>query len=548
LQYSPYVNGSLYTYYVYEDCGAPGPPSPLDGAAVPFPVDPLNNNPPVASGVGMGYLPLGGFYTGLTRDDAAGLRYLLQAANINSESPAAGSLLQATTLANPAPLVTSDLSQLVSAAATNDPVTLAGLFTNLVVASSSSYWTNVSTPNVVTYTTNYNGEPFGTPPHVVTVTNGYTYSFSQRFITGFANVITNSFRSNSIAQLVTTTVGRNTANGAPINGPFVTNTSVQTITLTNVPSGDYYLLPPGTCGWNLTQQSVTNVIVTTNLIVASTNSNGASTVQSLITYFTNHIYIAQQVLCTNVVPPTGKYEGIENIKFVGIDHNQYDSLLGQFITPITNNYTMALYSNGVVTIQNFQRVVTTPDFLFSASDYTTIGGVQNLIRRSTPNFNQANILPNLAGPGTIDPATTITYNKSGPVFVNAAPNFLNGPNYGSGFIYGSFDGTTNDPVVYPNGTSIADIQTEVFIQISPATLPTATTGSPYGTTFSVTGGQSPYTWSLATNTPALPNGLTLSSGGVISGTPTQNGVYDFVVQLNDSASHTVRKNYFITIY
>jgi hypothetical protein len=543
LQYSPYINDALYTYTIIEDCTGINPLA----ETVPLPVDPLNDNPPVASGIGDDSLPAGGFYTGLTRDDVAGLRYLLQAANVNTESPAAGSLVQATTVGAESLLTTSNLTSLATAALTNDPVTLVGLFPGLVVANSTFYFTNIVSPNIITYTTNIIGAPVGTPPKVVTVTNGFTQTAATNFITTFANVVTNSFQSNSVVTLATTTVGLKT--GSTIGSPFVTNTTTKTIVLTNVPSGDFYVIPAGTCGFNILQKFQTNVFATTNLIVSSTNSSGASTTQIAITRFTNHVYVVQQVLCPFVAPTAAKYEGIENIKFVGIDYNQYDSLLGQFYVPITNNYTMSLYNstNGVVTIQNFQRVVTTPDFLFSATDQTSANGVQFEGSRTAPNFNQANILKGLAGPGTIDPSTTITFNKSGPVFVNENPTFLNGSNLGSGFIYGSFDGTTNDPVVYPNGTSIADLETEVFIQISPSTLPVATTGSPYSATFSVTGGQAPYTWSLATNSAVLPAGLTLSSTGVLSGTPTQNGVYDFVVQLNDSAEHIVRVNYFITI-
>jgi len=44
--------------------------------------------------------------------------------------------------------------------------------------------------------------------------------------------------------------------------------------------------------------------------------------------------------------------------------------------------------------------------------------------------------------------------------------------------------------------------------------------------------------------------LTLSSGGVISGTPTQTGTFDFVVQVTDSSYPTplsVQINYSLTV-
>jgi hypothetical protein len=75
----------------------------------------------------------------------------------------------------------------------------------------------------------------------------------------------------------------------------------------------------------------------------------------------------------------------------------------------------------------------------------------------------------------------------------------------------------------------------------------------YPVVFSVTGGQPPYTWSLAPGSPSLPLGLTLSQTndvtGIISGTPTNNpsGVHDFTIQLQDAGARTVLLNYFITI-
>src|SRR5204862_8286380 len=50
------------------------------------------------------------------------------------------------------------------------------------------------------------------------------------------------------------------------------------------------------------------------------------------------------------------------------------------------------------------------------------------------------------------------------------------------------------------------------------------------------GGTTPYTWSLASGT--LPTGLTLSSSGAISGTPTGTGTSNFTVKVTDANSNT----------
>ena len=69
--------------------------------------------------------------------------------------------------------------------------------------------------------------------------------------------------------------------------------------------------------------------------------------------------------------------------------------------------------------------------------------------------------------------------------------------------------------------------------ITTTSLPPATLGSPYSATLAVTGGTSPYTWSISAG--QFPPGLTLSStAGVISGTPSSIGSYSFTAMVTDS--------------
>jgi hypothetical protein len=70
------------------------------------------------------------------------------------------------------------------------------------------------------------------------------------------------------------------------------------------------------------------------------------------------------------------------------------------------------------------------------------------------------------------------------------------------------------------------------LAVKPITLSSATTGSAYSATLSATGGIPAYTWSVASG--ALPTGLTLSSSGAISGTPTATGTFSFTAQVKDS--------------
>ena len=74
------------------------------------------------------------------------------------------------------------------------------------------------------------------------------------------------------------------------------------------------------------------------------------------------------------------------------------------------------------------------------------------------------------------------------------------------------------------------------IAIAPASLPSGTVGSAYNQTLTSSGGTAPYTYSIATG--ALPVGISLSSGGVLSGTPTAGGSYTFDVKSTDASTGT----------
>lgn len=77
-------------------------------------------------------------------------------------------------------------------------------------------------------------------------------------------------------------------------------------------------------------------------------------------------------------------------------------------------------------------------------------------------------------------------------------------------------------------------------------LPTATVGTFFTTTLAATGGNGNYTWSLPSGS-VLPGGLGLSSAGVLSGTPTASGGFNFTVQVNDTASGTTQKAFAMTV-
>src|SRR5271156_616327 len=75
------------------------------------------------------------------------------------------------------------------------------------------------------------------------------------------------------------------------------------------------------------------------------------------------------------------------------------------------------------------------------------------------------------------------------------------------------------------------------LTLTTTTLPNAIANTAYSATLTAAGGVNPYTFTLANGT-SLPTGLTLSSAGVISGTPTKTGSTPFTVQVVDSSTPT----------
>jgi hypothetical protein len=86
---------------------------------------------------------------------------------------------------------------------------------------------------------------------------------------------------------------------------------------------------------------------------------------------------------------------------------------------------------------------------------------------------------------------------------------------------------------------------------SPLT-PNAAVGQPYSVQLAASGGTAPYFYSFVTNAGSVPPGLTLSSSGLLSGTPTQyttaaGGYNNFFVMVSDSSNPPLSSSFGLAI-
>ena len=557
-QPSSYINGFLYSYIIEEFCT--GTPTAF---TFPFPVDPLavEHIPVMSLSSSIGY---GLYTTRLTRDDVGGLRYSYRPSNVNWESMSSDSTMFSTNIAAGQQLLfTSNLTTFAAQALTNNAAALQTLYPGLIIAATTNIYTNIYLTNITAYFTNYPFDPIGTPPHLAFTTN-LTLTVQTWYHHTFNNVVTFQFINGvwtavPLPDIVfhtgpawitvqTTTITNRPY--TPVGTPPITNTTTFTY-FTNMLAGEYFIVPTNFCGIAVASLQAILLNYDTNVVASATNApagftNSQSFTEVVIDYFTNHVFTFYEIDClaTNLTLRPGMD------KFTFLRAN-YDSLVGRFFQPITNLYYLVGITNSLPVTNWFRRILNKPDYLYTAQDLL---GTLALRTTTAGNFNLANENPGLAGPGNIEPNMTITFNKVGPLLQNIyATNFiLNGLSESAAttnFIWGSYDGSTNDPIVYPSGASIANLEAQILFQIITASLPDGKVGQAYpATQMQAAGGVLPYSsWTWASGWPSLPPGLSISPAGLITGIPTLAGTYGFAVSVTGGDARTITRSLSINI-
>ena len=99
--------------------------------------------------------------------------------------------------------------------------------------------------------------------------------------------------------------------------------------------------------------------------------------------------------------------------------------------------------------------------------------------------------------------------------------------------------------IYGSGTYTGSRSNYIF-QVATTNLLAGVTNLPYSQTLTAYGGPTNYTWGIASG--SLPTGLTLSSAGVISGTPITAGTNNFTARATNALSVTATQALSLVIY
>lgn len=103
----------------------------------------------------------------------------------------------------------------------------------------------------------------------------------------------------------------------------------------------------------------------------------------------------------------------------------------------------------------------------------------------------------------------------------------------------------DDPATAATAPVTVQTQSAAQLAIEQTSLAAANIASPYSAVLTASGGQPPYRWTIASGT--LPPGLTLNSGGALTGTPSQPGNFSFAIQASDNINQHATRSYSILV-
>jgi hypothetical protein len=450
---TPYVNGSRYTYNIVDGITiSDALESPADPEATLYSFTSVADN----------LLGAGEYYTYLTRDDIGGLRYSYDTNNLNYEVFAPNTQITAPDFSSITLLTNLDLFSFSSATLTNNAAALLALFPDLIISPGFPvpFVTNEARLVGVVLTNSRApwSDPFTTNQIFVPI---FTTNAAVRFIYQFENVITNYFSPTTTILRIEQGLVKEPWS-TPFNPIFRSNATTEIVP---IPSGAFIIIPTNIGQFNFSGISnpvvtvVTNVLFSTNVV-----ENGIPRL----------VQITEQVLVTNYVFGVFPFavQDASAISFLrgGVGKINFQRLTNAVFTGTnwlhTNVFTATYITNAFgipqLVTNTFSRVGLLPDVLFGAEDLGTLPPLAapvTYLRDVGWNNNSGlnTSLTNQGGPGTIFGPDAIIFNRLGPTFLNTFPQTLEEQN-SQWLRWGSFDGSTNPPIVYPKDVTLEDVQ------------------------------------------------------------------------------------------
>ncbi len=323
---------------------------------------------------------------------------------------------------------------------------------------------------------------------------------------------------------------------ATTNGPqSVTSTTpiYENITISNLTAvGNSSTNGPGNIAgfmYGLPESLISNVTLCEVNISSRTNADGT---------FCMYDVTGVQIIDSNLTAPTTGTNTLTlynaQVTVTNSAPNPNLVTLGGLAVPPTNN--VVAFFNTQAASPDISMMGPNPLLTLGSSTLTVNNNV-NLGSLSTLNFGLGTNATTIASSGNLTVGGTLNVSDGGG-FTNTVYTLFT---YGGTLTYnGVTIGATPDPsLIYTVSTStvgqvdlIVSNRCSAIITLSPSNLPNATVSCSYTQTISVTGSGDSFTYAVSAGT--LPTGLSLSSGGVISGTPTVTGSSTFTVLATDT--------------
>ena len=388
----------------------------------------------------------------------------------------------------------------------------------LLVLNTNVTWSMGWTTNVTPYLTNFPWTPVGQPATLVYLTNKYrTFKPSYDYI--FGNVITNIHVPKEESKVLYRSweVIPNAPLWSVVGSVPTTTNYTTTVLNDDFPHGEIIILPTtNVVGYHFTEMQFEEVNTLTNLLTGTNNlanpggalpgqGGGLGAGGAVVTSFvgimedevwqsTNHSYLAYPiVLQTNAL----LMGGIDKVRYVRVkgdslvtDNYSPSRFLNQYKFPdlekqtftyvipnsavgLTNaalpsfHYEVDYVIDGVRTTGKFIKFFTTPDMIISALNIPpTFRGVFS--PPAVVNNNALNGIWTLGlnGPGVIQPSAStymvMGFNKIGIHWSLNQNFFENEENQAPGWVWGHFDGTTDELMLFPNSQTVLDLERQIY--------------------------------------------------------------------------------------